>query len=80
LAHKELQPLTELRARIEAVRTESPKEALESPLTGEEIMSLLALPPGRDIGVWKQKLADAVIEGVVDDADSARIWLLEQRQ
>ena len=80
LAHKEPQPLTELRSRIEAVRTESPKETLESPLTGEEIMSLLALPPGRDIGVWKQKLADAVIEGVVDDADSARIWLLEQRQ
>jgi poly(A) polymerase len=80
LAHKEPLPLTELRAQIETVRTESPKETLESPLTGEEIMSILDLPPGRDIGVWKQELADAVIEGIVTNADSARTWLLEQRK
>jgi poly(A) polymerase len=80
LAHKEPQPLTQLRAQIEAVRTESPKETLESPLTGEEIMALLSLPPGREVGVWKQQLVDAVLDGVVRDADSARTWLLEQRQ
>jgi hypothetical protein len=80
MAHKEPQPLTQLRAQIEAVRTESPKETLESPLTGEEIMALLSLPPGREVGVWKQQLVDAVLDGVVRDADSARTWLLEQRQ
>jgi hypothetical protein len=43
-------------------------------------MSTLSLPPGPEVGVWKQKLVDAVIEGVLHDADSARAWLLEQRQ
>ena len=75
MGHKDATPLAELRQRIEAVRNESPKETLESPLSGEEIMSLLSLPPGPEIGVWKQRLVDAVIEGTVTDHDSAVAWL-----
>ncbi len=80
MGHKDASPLTELRARVEAVRKESPKESLESPLSGEEIMGLLSLKPGPEVGVWKQKLVDAVIEGVVADRESAKTWLLQQSQ
>jgi poly(A) polymerase len=79
VAHKDAQPLTELRQRIEAVRTETPAGSLESPLSGEEIMSLLNLKSGPEVGMWKQKLVDAVIEGIVTDSDSAHTWLLQQR-
>lgn len=75
MAHKDAQPLTELRQRIEAVRTETPATSLESPLSGEEIMAILGLAPGPEVGAWKQMLVEAVIKGDVRDSESARAWL-----
>ncbi|MEI7576890.1 MAG: HD domain-containing protein [Armatimonadota bacterium] len=76
LAHKNGAPLTDLRQRIDKVRKETPAESLESPLSGEEIMELLSLPPGPEVGVWKKRLVEALIEGTIEDPDSARAWLL----
>lgn len=78
LGHKDAESLTELRLRIEVARAETPVETLESPLSGEEIMELLKLLPGREVGAWKAKLAEAVIEGVVTDPSTAREWLVGQ--
>ncbi len=75
LAHKNGLPLTEMRLRIEAVRADTPAASLESPLSGEEIMELLALPPGPEVGIWKKRLVDALIEGKIHDQGSARAWL-----
>jgi len=70
-----------LRRRLEEVQSVTPREALGSPLTGEEVMEVLRLSPGRRVGEWKQALAEAVLEGEVPagDKDAAREWLLQRR-
>lgn len=75
LAHKNGLPLTELRQRVEGVRAETPATSLESPLSGEELMKLLSLHPGPEVGIWKKRLVDAMIEGKIHDQESAKAWL-----
>lgn len=52
-----------IRARIEEVRTATPEETLESPLSGCEIMALTGLPEGKIVGDIKKQLLEAVLEG-----------------
>ncbi len=49
----------------------------ESPLTGEDIMRILRLNPGPEVGRIKRELREAVLEGVLkpSDAHAAKEWL-----
>jgi poly(A) polymerase len=80
LGHKDPTPLSEFRQRVAQALIETPVESLESPLSGEEIMQLLQLEPGKAVGEWKTRLVEAVLEGNVTNVESARSWLLEQSQ
>jgi poly(A) polymerase len=80
LGHRDPTPLSDFRHRVAQALTETPVESLESPLSGEEIMRLLQLEPGKSVGEWKARLLEAVLEGSVTNAESARLWLLEQSQ
>jgi poly(A) polymerase len=62
-----------IRKRIEEVSRITPVETLDSPLSGEEIMNLTGLPPGREIGRIKQLLTEKVLEGELspDDKEAA---------
>jgi poly(A) polymerase len=55
------------------------KVPLSSPLSGEEIMELLEVPPGEKVGYWKKRLTEAVLEGEIPpgDKETARKWLLQ---
>lgn len=55
--------LAEIRSTIERIRTHTPIETLNSPLTGEEIMRLTGLSPGKRVGTIKKHLDEMVIEG-----------------
>ncbi len=68
-----------IRTRIEAVRIETPAEKLRSPLTGDEVMELLGLEPGPQVGKAMQFLTDRVIEGELlpDDKELAEQLLVE---
>lgn len=70
-----------VRERLRAVREETPREVLVSPLSGEEVMAVLGVGPGPEVGRWKNALAEAVIQGEVlpGDKESARVWLLGAR-
>ena len=66
--------LTPVRARIDEVSRDTPRDRLESPLTGEEIMRLRGLSPGPEVGRLKNALTEMVIEGTLrpDDVEKAR--------
>jgi hypothetical protein len=61
--------LTSIRKRLQEVREVTPKETLQSPLSGDEIMDLLNIPAGPEVGVWKGKLLEKVLEGELQPGD-----------
>lgn len=61
--------LEPIRRRLDEVRKVTPREVLESPLTGEEIMELLHLKSGPEVGRWKAFLTEKVIEGDLKPGD-----------
>ncbi|HTQ11749.1 MAG TPA: HDIG domain-containing protein [Fimbriimonadaceae bacterium] len=73
--------LAPIRRRLEEVRQATPRTSLESPLTGEDIMALLRIEAGPEVGRWKSFLTEKVIEGVLapGDKQSARRILAQAR-
>lgn len=61
----------DVREKIDQVARERPDTGFESPLSGEEIMRELGLEPGPDVGKWKDRLTEAVLEGVLAPDDRA---------
>lgn len=73
--------LDPIRARLREVQQATPRKVLESPLTGSEIMALMALESGPEIGKWKGFLTEKVLEGELapGDKESAAKMLLAAR-
>lgn len=71
--------LPAIRAELEKVATQTPAAVLDSPLDGAEIMRLLDIPAGADVGKWKKFLADKVLDGDLapGDKDAGRSILLD---
>jgi poly(A) polymerase len=61
--------LASVRKRIREAVASSPRESLESPLSGAEIMAALGLSAGPEVGKWKAVLAEKVIEGEIPPGD-----------
>lgn len=81
-AHRPGVPLMDLgpiRERLATVSASTPKETLESPLNGEEIMAVLGVEPGEPVGKWKAFLCEKVLEGdlIAGDKVGARRLLLD---
>lgn len=66
--------LAPIQETVERVRHQTPASTLESPLSGGEIMAELGLEPGPEVGAWKQKLTEMVLDGTLapNDKDAAR--------
>ena len=66
--------LDEIRQTIEKVQSATPAEKLISPLTGQEIMEITGLKPGKEVGGIKKMLDELVLDGKLapDDTDAAR--------
>lgn len=66
--------IAELREHLGQVAQVTPKEKLESPLSGLEIMDLLGLPEGKEVGRIKKGLTEMVLEGLLgfDDKEAAK--------
>ncbi|MEA2552180.1 MAG: hypothetical protein QOJ65_356 [Fimbriimonadaceae bacterium] len=61
--------LKQIRAVVEQVQAETPREVLQSPLEGGEIMELLSLEPGPEVGKWKSFLTEKVLDGHIAPGD-----------
>lgn len=60
-----------IRETIRRVSVATPRSTLESPLSGEEVMELLALQPGQEVGRAKRWLLEQVLEGRLAPGDKA---------
>ena len=71
--HQDISRAFELRARMDAIQSHQDIAALLSPLDGQEIMHLLGLPPGKQVGRIKDYLTGQVVEGHLapDDKETA---------
>ena len=79
-AYPEPEKLDELRARLEAVRTEEPSR-LEPLISGEDVMRVRGIPPGPEVGRIKARLEELVIDGEIPpDREAAINYLVSHPQ
>lgn len=51
----------------------------QPPISGEEIMEMFSLKPGKEIGILKEKVKEAILEGEIpNEKEAARNFVIEQ--
>lgn len=69
----------EVRERLKEVEEKDRLRNFQPPVDGAEIMELFALKPGREIGVLKTAVKDAILDGAIEnDRDQALKFLLNK--
>ena len=65
--------------KIKEVEEKDQVRNFQPPITGEEIMALFNLNPGREIGILKEKVKEAILEGeITNDKTEARNFVITQ--
>jgi hypothetical protein len=53
----------------------------QPPITGEDIMRIFNLTPGREIGIIKTAIKDAILDGIIrNDYDEAYAFMLAEAE
>jgi len=68
-----LQNFDQLEVRMAEVEAKDNIRNFQPPVSGQEIMDLFGLAPGRIIGVIKDRIKDAILEGEIRN-DRAEAW------
>ena len=67
--------------KIKEVEEKDQVRNFQPPISGEEIMELFSLKPGREIGILKEKVKEAILEGEIEnDKDQARIFVIKEAE
>src|SRR5690606_37032026 len=65
--------------KIKEVEEKDQVRNFQPPITGEEIMALFNLKPGRATGIWKERVKEANLEGeITKDTTEARNFVITQ--
>jgi poly(A) polymerase len=65
-------------AKMQEVEDKDKMRAFQSPVRGEEIMAICGLPPSKTVGLLKDAIEEAIIEGVIpNDHEAAKKYLFE---
>ncbi len=66
-----------VRARLKQVEEADSIRSFQPPVDGAEIMQTFGLSPGREIGIIKEAIKEAILEGVIkNDYEEARTFML----
>lgn len=70
-----------VRKKIVEVEERDHIRNFQPPITGEEIMNLFNLPPSREIGILKESIKEAILEGdIPNDYDAAYQFMLNKAE
>ena len=65
--------------KIKEVEEKDHGRNFQPPFSGEEIMEMFQLKPGREIGILKEKVKEAILEGeIANDKDEARNFVIKE--
>ena len=65
--------------KIKEVEEKDHIRNFQPPITGEEIMAMFNLAPGREIGILKERVKEAILEGnIPNDREAAREFVLQE--
>ena len=68
-----------VRLKIEEVEARDHVRNFQPPVSGEEIMKVFALKPSKEIGVIKEAIKEAILDGKIpNEYDAAFQYMLEQ--
>lgn len=66
--------------KVVRVREKDKLAAFQSPVRGEEIMEICDLPPSRPVGMIKEAIEEAILEGEIpNEYDAAKEYFLEKK-
>ncbi|MFN3020775.1 CCA tRNA nucleotidyltransferase [Chryseobacterium sp. TY3] len=65
--------------KIKEVEEKDHIRNFQPPISGEEIMEMFNLKPGREIGILKEKVKEAILEGIIsNDKEEARHFVIKE--
>lgn len=65
--------------KIKEVEEKDHIRNFQPPITGEEIMAMFNLSPGREIGILKERVKEAILEGnIPNEKEAAREFVLQE--
>lgn len=67
--------------KIKEVEEKDHIRNFQPPISGEEIMEMFNLQPGREIGILKEKVKEAILEGeIANDKEDARNYVIKEAE
>jgi len=67
--------------KIKEVEEKDQVRNFQPPISGEEIMQMFNLKPGREIGILKEKVKEAILEGEIgNDSEEAKKFVIAEAE
>lgn len=67
--------------KIKEVEEKDQIRNFQPPISGEEIMALFQLKPGREIGILKEKVKEAILEGEISNtSEEAKDFVIKEAE